>query len=74
MNTTTKQTLEAIRDIRDAMNKVVELAVDNDAVNDAIIADYPFDESLDDMALQVGKWAVEVSKVLFHFEAQNLDY
>ncbi len=74
MNTTTKQTLEAIRDIRDAMDKIVKLSIDHDAVNDAIIADYPFDESLDDIALSVGKWGVEVSKVLFHFESQQLDY
>ena len=74
MNTTTKQTLEAIRDIRDAMDKIVKLSIDHDAVNDAIIADYPFDESLDDIALSVGTWAVSVSKVLFHFESQNLDY
>ena len=74
MNATTRETLEAIRDIRDAMNKIVQLSIDSDAVNDAIVSGYPFDESLDDIALQVGQWAVSVSEVLFHFESQDLDY
>ena len=70
MNATTRETLESIRDIRDAMNKIAQLAADSDEVNDAIVSDYPFDESLDIIALQVAKWAVSASEVLFYFESQ----